>query len=468
MSDETKNKEICREQVVAGLDIGTTKIVCIAGYLNEQGKLEILGWGQAKSCGVRRGEVSNIQLTIESIKEAVSAAEAQCGFRIDSVYVGIACENVKSITHRGSRFIDKNQDFITEEDVNALKADMAKLNVDEGWSIISVTPQEYSVDTIHGIKNPVGHKGVRLEADFHIVQAHVKSINNIVLSVERAGLQVAGLDLEPLASSESVLSPDEKEAGVVLVDMGGGTTDVAIFYDGILRHTAVIPFGGNVITADIREGLSILERDAEQLKIKYGSALFTNPKEEFVISIPGIKGRPPKHIYYSSLSHIIHARLEEIFSFVEYEILNSGYKEKLAAGAVLTGGGSLMKNIKLLFSHQTGLDVRIGEPNEYLNTNAPEQLNSPIYATSVGLVLRGIQNSRQIRKIETEEKIEQEEEIISADDSHALSEEEVLQDNEENAPITNTFGSSDSTQVPQKSSKNWRWVEKLLNMILEK
>ncbi|GIV41165.1 MAG: cell division protein FtsA [Vicingaceae bacterium] len=467
-------------KVVVGLDIGTTKIVCIAGYMNENGKLEILGMGQSRSIGVHRGMVNNIQQTMESIKTAVSLAEKECGIEIKDVHVGIACQHIQTSTNRASKILDPNKDFITEEDVKSFIDDMYKLNVEEGWRIINVIPQEYSVDTLQNIENPVGYRGSRLEAEFHIVQAHVSAIHNIVKSVELAGLNVVALDLEPLASSESVLSEDEKEAGVVLVDIGGGTTDVAIFYKGILRHTAVIPFGGNIITSDIHQELNILERDAENLKIKFGSAIYTKEMEDYTISIAGIRGRQPKQIQFSTLSAIIRARLEEIFDFVQYEIEISRYKERLGAGAVLTGGGSLMKNIKHLFELNTGLAVRLGLPNEYLTMNAPEVLNSPIYATSVGLVLRGLQKLEKTKKIEdtnTEhhadiknEKIQipKQDVVISADQDiteseNDFSEKDDTQNNNENENQTGEVKNlNEETTKTQKS-----FIQRFLDLLMD-
>lgn len=262
-----------KSEIIVGLDIGTTKIVAIVGRKNEHGKIEILGMGKSESIGVSRGMVSNIDKTVESIKKAVEQAELKSGVDIKVVNVGIAGQHIKSLQHRGIRVRHSAEDEISQLDVDALKEDMHKLVMLPGEEIIHVLPQEYIVDNEQGIKDPIGMAGVRLEANFHIITGLVGAIKNIYKCVHKAGLNVNDLILEPLASSEAVLSSEEKEAGVALVDIGGGTTDIAIFQDGIIRHTAVIPFGGNIITEDIKQGLSIIKDHAEKLKVKFGSAL---------------------------------------------------------------------------------------------------------------------------------------------------------------------------------------------------
>src|SRR5690606_38116596 len=256
-----------------------------------------------------------------------------------------------------------------------------KLVMEPGEEIIHVLPQEYIVDGDQGIKNPIGISGVRLEANFHIITGRISAAKNIKKCVDKAGLTVDEMILEPLASSEAVLSDEEKEAGVVLVDIGGGTTDIAIFHEGIIRHTAVIPFGGNVITEDIKEGCTIMKRHAEKLKQQFGSALASESLENEVVAIPGLKGRAPKEITLRNLASIIQARMEEIIELVHYEIRNSGYERKLIAGIVVTGGGSQLKHITQLFEYITGMDARIGYPTEHLANTNNEAIKSPIYAT---------------------------------------------------------------------------------------
>lgn len=389
--------------IVVGLDIGTTKIVAMVGRKTEHDKLEILGMGRTESLGVNRGVVANIEKTVNSIKTAVEEAENKSGVDIKVVNVGIAGQHIKSLQHRGVNIRDSIDNEISQDDVDKLVNDMFKLVTQPGEAIIEVLPQEFIVDNEHGIKDPVGMSGVRLEANFHIITGQIAAAKNIYKCVQKAGLEVQELILEPLASSEAVLSEEEKEAGVVLVDIGGGTTDIAIFQDGIIRHTAVIPFGGNIITEDIKEGCSIIKNQAELLKVKFGSALANESQENEIVSIPGLRGREPKEISIKNLSHIIQARLEEIIEHIYFEIKNSGYEQKLIAGIVVTGGGAQMKHIGQLFEYITGMDTRIGYTNEYLAKGNPEEINSPTYATGVGLILKGFQKLYKQRNKKTAE-----------------------------------------------------------------
>ena len=380
------------QEIAVGLDIGTTKIVAMVGRRNEYGKVEVLGLGKAKSLGVQRGVVSNIVQTIESIQHAITEAEATSGVKIKEVVVGIAGQHIRSLQHSDYITRDNPDEVIGDKDIKDLIDNVHKLVMLPGEEIIHVLPQEYKVDGQAEIKEPRGMYGGRLEANFHIVVGQVSAIRNIGRCVKNSDLEVGGITLEPLASAEAVLSAEEKEAGVVLVDIGGGTTDVAIFKDGIIRHTAVIPFGGNVITEDIKEGCSIIEKQAEQLKIKFGSAWPGENKDNEIVSIPGLRGREPKEISLKNLSRIIHARVVEIVEQVHLEIKNYGYedrKKKLIAGIVLTGGGAQLKHIKQLVEYVTGMDTRIGYPNEHLAKESGEDLSSPLFATAVGLVMRG-------------------------------------------------------------------------------
>ncbi len=393
-------------EIVVGLDIGTTKIVAIVGKRNEFGKIEILGIGRTESIGVNRGVVANIEKTVHSIDLAIQEASEKAGVEIKVVNVGIAGQHIKSHQHRGIRMRNSSDNEIGQDDIDILIRDMYKLVMLPGEEIIDVLPQEFIVDNEQGIKDPVGMAGIRLEADFHIITGQVAAAKNIHKCVNKAGLNVVELILEPLASSEAVLSEEEKEAGVVLVDIGGGTTDVAIFQDGIIRHTAVIPFGGNVITDDIKQGCNIIRNQAELLKIKFGSALADESQENEIVSIPGLRGRAPKEISVKNLAHIIQARLEEIIEHIYYEIKNSGFESKLIAGAVLTGGGAQMKHLAQLFSYITGMDTRIGFPNEHLAKGNTEEMTSPMYATGVGLVIKGFQ---KLEKHQTPEEYEEDE-----------------------------------------------------------
>ena len=380
-------------KISIGLDIGTTKIVAMIGRRNEYGKVQILGVGKSKSLGVHRGVVNNITQTIQSIQQAVNEAELSADCKIESVTVGIAGQHIRSLQHSDYITRTNSELVIDEDDIDRLINQVHKLVMLPGEEIIHVLPQEFKVDGQAEIKEPVGMYGGRLEANFHVVVGQVSSIRNIGRCIKSAGLDLEGITLEPLASANAVLSFEEKEAGVALIDIGGGTTDLAVFKDGIIRHTAVIPFGGNVITDDIKEGCSIIEKQAELLKIKFGSAWPGENKENEIVSIPGLRGRDPKEITLKNLSKIIHARTVEIIEQVYLEIKNYGHEEqkkKLIAGIVLTGGGSQLKHIKQLVEYITGMDTRVGYPNEHLAGDTDKDVTIPLFATAVGLVLDGL------------------------------------------------------------------------------
>lgn len=380
-------------EIVVGLDIGTTKIACFVGQRNEHGKIEILGYGKSESVGVSRGVVSNIERTVQSIKAAIKSAEENSGIEINVVNVGIAGQHIKSIQHRGMITREHTEDEISQRDIKNLIDDMSKLVMPPGAEILHVLPQEFTVDNEQGIKDPVGMAGVRLEANFHIITGDIAAAKNIYKCVTKAGLKLDQLVLEPLASSSSVLTEEEKEAGIALVDIGGGTTDIAIFQDGIIRHTAVIPFGGQAITKDISTGCNIMTKHAEKLKCKFGSALSQETKDNELVCIPGLHGRRPKEISLKNLASIIEARLTEIIEHVHYEIKASGMGDQLIGGIVVTGGGSQMRHITQLFQYVTGLDCRIGYPNEHLH-EPPSDTNIPSFSTGVGLVIRGYEESK--------------------------------------------------------------------------
>ncbi|WP_419212416.1 cell division protein FtsA [Maribacter sp. X9] len=396
-----------------GLDIGTTKIVAIIGKQNEYGKIEILGIGKSKSLGVHRGVVNNITQTIKSIQQAVEEAEANSGLKIGSVVVGIAGQHIRSLQHSDYITRKDSEEVINEEDLDTLCNQVHKLIMLPGEEIIHVLPQEYKVDGQGEIREPIGMYGGRLEANFHVVVGQVVSIKNVGRCIKSAGLDLGNITLEPLASSDAVLSQEEKEAGVALIDIGGGTTDLAIFKDGIIRHTAVIPFGGGVITEDIKEGCSIIEKQAELLKTRFGSAWPGENRDNEIVSIPGLRGREPKEISLKNLSKIIHARIVEIIEQVYVEIKNYGHEEqkkKLIAGIVLTGGGSQLKHLKQLVEYITGMDTRIGYPNEHLAGDSDEEVASPLYATAVGLLMNAIKNKAKLKNIQ--EEIAEEEEFV--------------------------------------------------------
>lgn len=379
------------KELVVALDIGTSKVCAIAGCKNEHGKLEILGVGKVASTGVMRGVVTNIEKTVKAISDAVAAAERQFQQSFKVVHVGIAGQHIKSLHHRGMVTRENMHSEISTKDIDKLIGDMHRLVLPPGDKILHVIPQEYTVDNESGIMDPIGMSGVRLEANFHIITGQITASNNIAKCVNKAGYKVADITLEPLASAASVLSDEELEAGVALVDIGGGTTDISVFYEGILRHTAVIPFGGQVITKDIKEGCTVMKHQAEKLKVKFGSAMADEVFDNRVIAIPGLKGRDPKEISEKNLALIIQARVEEILDYVVWQIRRSGYEKKLIGGIVLTGGGALLKDIEKLTEFHTGMTARVGIPAEQLAHGNSERVYNPMYSTAIGLLLKGIE-----------------------------------------------------------------------------
>tara|TARA_X000000950_G_scaffold42418_1_gene47029 strand:- start:8943 stop:10202 length:1260 start_codon:yes stop_codon:yes gene_type:complete len=384
MTDTDKSRNI-----VVGLDIGTTKISLMVGKMNEYKKLEIVAQGKSESYGVSRGIVANIDRTVESIKEAINQASQH--YNINEVYVGIAGQHIKSLQHRGEIVRDDVENEINISDMKKLKENMFKLITIPGEEVIHVIPQEYTVDGEDGIQDPRGMAGIKLSANFHVITAQVGAVRNIIRCVEKAGLRTKELILEPFASALATLDEDELREGVALVDIGGGTTDVAIFLDKVIRHTAVIPFGGNVITKDIKTGLSILEKQAELLKIKFGSAVHSDDHDNVMVSIPGLRGREPKEISVKNLTEIISARMKEIIDLVYHQIKVSGYEDKLMTGIVLTGGGAQLRNLNQLVSFITGMEARVGYPNEHLGKESKDNITSPMYSTGTGLVMKGFQ-----------------------------------------------------------------------------
>jgi len=400
-----------QDHIAVGLDIGTTKIVAMIGRNNEYGKMEVLGIGKSKSLGVHRGVVNNITQTIQSIQQAVEQAESVSGIEIKNVTVGIAGQHIHSRQHPDYIVRDNPEEVIDINDINMLCEQVHKLVMMPGEEILHVLPQEYKIDGQSEITEPIGMYGGRLEANFHLVIGKITSIRNIGRCVKSAGLGLSGVTLEPLASASAVLSQEEKEAGVALIDIGGGTTDLAIFKDGIIRHTAVIPIGGNSVTEDIKEGCAIIEKQAELLKVKFGSAWPSDNKDNEIVSIPGLRGRAPKEISLKNLSKIIHARMVEIIELVfeeinKYDHLNT--KKQLIAGIVLTGGGAQLKHLKQLVEFVTGMDTRVGYPNEHLAGNSDPEITSPLYATAVGLVMNNLESQKQLTETEQKEEIEQE------------------------------------------------------------
>ncbi|MFH1297256.1 MAG: cell division protein FtsA [Bacteroidota bacterium] len=431
--------------IIVGLDIGTTKIAVIVGRKNEFGKIEILGYGKVPSIGVKRGVVSNIENTVQSIKEAVAEASQKSGVEIQYVNVGIAGQHIKSLQHRGSMIRNQTDTEISQQDIDNLCNSMYNLNMSPGEEILEVVPQEFSVDGEHGIRQPKGMIGSSLDANFHIIIGQTAAAKNIYKCVRRAGLEVVELILEPIASTEAVLSDEEKEAGVVLVDVGGGTSDIAIFHEGIIRHTTVIPLGGEIITEDIKEGCSIIKKHAEELKIKFGSALASENKAEEIVAIPGLRGRPPKEISLRNLANIIQARMEEIIEHIYYEIKSSGYEKKLIGGLVLTGGGAQMKHVAQLAEFVTGMDTRIGYPNEHLANNVAAEMASPMFATSIGLVIVG--SERYERERQKMKELETVEEAVEKDQKKKRQKEKKVRDR--------TREGKKFTEIFLERIKNW-------------
>ena len=453
-------------EIIVGLDIGTTKIACFVGMRGENGRVKILGFGKTESLGVEHGVVKGITQTADSITRAVNEAADQAGVDIDEVWVGIAGQHIKSRPSQGSVMIPQDHVLIEKEDVERLIGDQYNTMLDPGEEIIHIFPQQYYVDreALSREIPPVGVAGKTLSADFHMVTGNVQNLQYIKLAVERAGLKIKGVVLEPVASSLAVLDDSDRDAGVAMVDIGGGTTDIAIFHDGIIRHTSVLPLAGNAITNDIREGCNILRRQAESLKVKFGSCLVQAVSENDVISIPGIRSQQPREIYVKTLAGIINARTKMIMEQVDYEIKLSGFGKKLIAGVVLTGGGAQLKNIKELCELITATDTRIGIPNEHLDPESISytDLMHPMYATGIGLVLYGLEQTEN-----KHDAASQEEENSTSDGKF-----DIFADMD-TAPASQASVADDSQEAekpkkPVKPKKNFgdevsNWLGKLFN-----
>ncbi len=393
------------QPIIVGLDIGTTKIAVIAGRKNEYGKLEILGFGRSNSNGVKHGQVLNIDETIKAINAALeNCLASNPSLQVNEVYVGIAGHHIKSLQTRGDIVRQNTDEEIIQKEIDQLVADQYKTYIPAGDQIIDVIPQEFTIDNFQNIPNPIGYGGVKIGANFHIITGDKNAIRNINRSVEKAKLITKDLVLQPLASAAAVMGQEDLEAGVAIVDIGGGTTDLAVFYEGILKHTAVIPFAGENITNDIKTGLGVLKTQAEQMKVQFGSALANEAKNNAFITIPGLRGMPAKEISVKNLANIIQARMSEILDFVTYHLKQVGLDNKaLNGGIILTGGGSQLKHMIQLTEYSTGLNARIGFPNEHLAAGHIEELAKPTYSTCIGLILKGYDDYEHNRKqFETE------------------------------------------------------------------
>lgn len=377
--------------IIVGLDIGTTKIAAIAGRKNEHGKLEILGFGRANSTGVQHGQVLNIEQTIKAVQQALkNCYESNPDLEISEVYVGIAGHHIKSLQTRGDIVRQDSENEITMAEIEQLIENQRKTFIPAGDQIIDVIPQEFTVDNIPNIANPIGYNGVKVGANFHIITGDRNAIRNINRAVDKSGLKTKDLVLQPLASAAAVMSELDMEAGVAILDIGGGTSDLAVFHEGILKHTAVIPFGGENITNDIKTGLGVLKLQAEAMKVQFGSALANEAKANAYITIPGMNGMQAKEISVKNLANIIQARMGEILDFVTYHLKQVGLDTRtLNGGIILTGGGSQLKHLIQLTEYSTGLYARIGFPNGHLAANHIDELKKPMYSTCIGLILKG-------------------------------------------------------------------------------
>jgi len=375
------------ENIVVGVDIGTTKVCAVVAAEDDLGRVNILGVGMAPSDGLNRGVVVNIDRTVNAVREAIQEAERAAGVEVQNVIVGIAGDHVQSFQTRGVVTIRSGE--ITQNDVQRLLEDTMQVALPADREILHVIPQEFIVDGQDGVADPVGMSGVRLEANVHIITGLVSAAKNIYRCIEKAGFAVSDIVLEPLASSFSVLHEDEKEVGVALIDIGGGTTDIAVFEDHTIRHTAVIAVAGNKVTDDIRKGLGVMRDQAEQLKRQFGTALIDLAEPDEQIEIPGIGGRSEKMIRRDTLAQVIQPRLEETLEIAAMEIKRSGYGRHLGVGCVLTGGGALIPGTDELAADVLGMEARIGRPMG-LSGGLVEEVSNPKYATGVGLVLYGM------------------------------------------------------------------------------
>lgn len=382
-----------KKDVVVGLDIGTTKVCCIVGETSESGHLDIVGIGTAPSMGLRKGVVVNIESTVESITKAVEEAELMAGVEISTVTTGIAGGHIKSFNSTGVVAIKEKE--ITAQDVQRAIDSAKAIAIPMDREVIHIIPQEYIIDEQDGIRDPIGMSGVRLEVKVHIVTGAVSSAQNIVKCANKAGLNVAEICLEPIASSDAVLMADEKELGVVLVDIGGGTSDVAIFREGAVVYTGVLAIGGSHITNDIAVGLRTPQHEAEALKIRYGCAMTGMVKDDEIIEVGGVGGRKPRVVGRKHLAEIIEPRVEEMFMLIQREILKSGVGDLLSGGIVLTGGSSLLEGMSELAEMIFELPVKRGVPLEVGGLR--DVVQSPRYSTGVGLLKYASRNNSRAR-----------------------------------------------------------------------
>lgn len=385
------------KRYVAAIDLGTTKVVSIVGEKTDSG-YKIVSFREAPSKGVMRGEVVNIQNVLDSLIPTIKEIKQEDGIEISEVYVGIAGQNIKCNTARHSRNRGKSDELISDKEIEEMEQDMFNSRVSAGEKILHVMPQSYNVDDHIGVKDPVGMTGTQIEGDYKIFIGKMNSVEHSKLVINRAGLILKDLILEPVASARAVLSEDEMELGVAMVDMGGGTTDLLIYEDNIVRHTAVIPFGGNSITEDLRQGCGVSSRNAEQMKIQYGSCYSEYAPENKTVIIPGLGGRESREVSFRVIAGIIEARVEEIIEAIIYEIENSGYQDKIRAGIVITGGGSQLTNLCQFVKFKTGFDTRIASPNNSITFDSCEGVCKPSSSTAVGLIIKGFESEKSAKQ----------------------------------------------------------------------
>lgn len=375
-----------QEPLIVGLDIGTTKICCIVGEVDADGNLNVIGVGTAPSKGLRKGVVINIESTVQSIREAVEQAEVMCGREIDEVYTGISGGHIYGFTSKGMIVIKEKE--INEEDIRRVVEAAKAVNIPGDREVVHILPQEFIVDDQDGIREPIGMSGMRLEAKVYIVTAAVTSAENLIKCANRTGLHVSDIVLQQLASAEACLTPDEKELGIALVDIGGGTTDIALFTEGSLKYTSVISLGGNHFTNDIAVGLRTPIREAERIKRKWGIARIEDVSDSEELEVPSVGGREPRKVPRRFLAQIIEPRTEEILNLLAQEIEASGYRDLLAGGVVFTGGTSQLEGLVPLAEDILQLPCRLGRPRNI--KGLADIVSSPQYATGVGLMLYGL------------------------------------------------------------------------------
>ena len=380
-------------RLIVGLDIGTSKVAAIVGELTADGDIEIIGIGSHRSRGLKKGVVVNIESTVQSIQRAIEEAELMAGCHIDEVYAGIAGSHVRSLNSHGIVAIRDREVF--QQDIERVIDAAQAVAIPADQKVLHILPQEYLVDNQEGVRQPLGMSGVRLEAKVHLVTCAVNAAQNVEKCIERCGLKVKDVILEQLASSYAVLSDDERELGVCLVDIGGGTTDIAVFTDGAIRHTAVIPIAGDQVTNDIAMALRTPTANAEEIKIKYACALTQLARADETIKVPGVGDKPAKELSRQALAEVVEPRYDELFTLVQAELRRSGFEDLIAAGIVLTGGSSKMEGVIELAEEIFHMPVSLGTPKHV--TGLKDIVRNPIYATGVGLLLYGRQREEEMR-----------------------------------------------------------------------